>query len=387
MSEPKPVKITPTPSRKKAETPSVQQATILAEIPVAAPPAPPILSVAPTRSAVAVQQAPLSITEISQMGGTTLVKTAAISGKITSVAKAGDMDELGKLVGQLLIKAKEYDPSKLGKGGILGWFRKSKQQLLNHYQTVDQQVGGLVIEVDKRVGFFRGRVADLEEMFNANEEYHEELGQTIAAMQERVEWMRSNQPVVDEADAFSAQKAADWQQVITFAEKRIDDLRRGQMLSEQTGPQIKLMAMNSIALSQTFDDIKVTTIPTLQRTFALYIINKEQQQGADMAEAVRNTTNAAIIQNADLLKSNTSKVHTQLSRSNIDMKTLEHNQQAVFDSLKEVERIRAEMKSRLQSEAPKIERLSADLHTRMAEYGRALPGGNSAKQIEQTATF
>lgn len=394
MSEPRPINLQPTPAKAKPKpsnppvdiaVPAAPQVAPVQMAPATTAQVP--ATVTPTRVYSAEAQRPLSLTEISNLGSQTLAKTAQVSGKITEVAKLGDMDELGKIVGTLLVKAKEYDPTKLNKGGFFGWFRRSKQQLVNHYSTVDSSVNNLVGEIDKRVGFFRGRVDDLKAMFDANEEYHDELGQTIADLEERIAWSKDNAPVVDENDPFSAQRAADWQQAIVFAEKRVDDLKRGQMLSQQTGPQIKLMAMNSIALSQTFDDIKVTTIPTMQRTFALYIINQEQQQGADMAEAVRDANNAAIRKNADLLKTNTTKINTQLTRSNIDMATLVHNQKAVFDSLAEVERIRNDMKTRLAAEAPQIEKLSADLHKRMAEYGQTLPGQKSVKQISSTPTF
>ena len=312
---------------------------------------------------------PFTIGEISELGKKQLNEIAGITTKITSVATCGDLDQVGASLSKLLLQAKEYDPSHFAKGGgLFSWFAKTKQQLANHFATVDSQVTELIKEIDKQIAIFRQRVPDMERMYAANQQYYADLGDLIAKCNERIAVQQANPPEIDETDPYSAQKLNDWQTSIDYARKRVRDFETARILAAQQGPQIRMMQLNSASLAQKFDDISTTTISALKNSFALYIINMEQKKGVAFADAVDQATNDAIQANAKLIGQNTTAIQTSLYRNSITIETLELNQKALIDSISEVDRIRIETRKRLDDERPRLEQLGKDLAARLSQH-------------------
>jgi uncharacterized protein YaaN involved in tellurite resistance len=331
-------------------------------------PAPYVSPLTVASSAPTQQLAPITIQEAGEIGKSSAMAAAGIATKITSIARAGDIDEVGKCLNGLMITAKKYDPSNLKKGGgFLGFFKVKVQELKNQFATVDNQVDQLLAETNRHVGLFKGRIGDLEALYVENEAKYHELGRVIAEVEARIGWMEANRPAVEPNNNFSAQRYADWNTAIDYASKRVDDLRRGQDLCVLQGPQIKIMQTNSGSLVQKFDQISTDVIPALKTAFALYILNMEQEKGADFAKSVDDLSNQTHAANAAKLGVTTVKVQTALARSSIDLSTLQTMQAATLKSLDDVQRIRSEMKMRLDQERPQLEALTQQLTQRLAQ--------------------
>ncbi len=311
----------------------------------------------------------LTLEDAEKAGGNAQMQIANATQKIVAVAKTSDMDELGTLLGETLTLAKGYDPTSLNhqKGGVFGWFKRKSESLRQRYETVDNSVQRMVGEIDKRVALFSGRVADLANIGTQNRSYHDSLTPEIERLNAGVAYMEANIPDVDPTDPFSAQKSQEWQTVIAWARKRADDLRRAQIVAQQQDAQINLMQQNSRALTQKFRDLKVTTLPILQQSFTLYIINLEQAAGAEFATKIDDLTDETLKQNAAKLGQNTVNIHTALNRSNISMDAIQANHDAVIKALDDIERIRLETKTRLANEAPLLEQKSRELAARLAQ--------------------
>jgi uncharacterized protein YaaN involved in tellurite resistance len=309
----------------------------------------------------------LTMDEISQFGGRAQGQLAAVTDKITGVAKTSDMDEVGKLLSDTIMAAKGYDPSNLFKKGFLSFFKGKANQMQMKFDSVDQTVNRLVGELDKRIQLFRGRIGDLQQLAVQNKAFHDSLDDEIASINERADWMEANLPEVDPAQPMSATTRQQWITVVSFARKRADDLRRAQLLAQQQQAQIGQMADNSGALAMTFADIKQTTVPAMKTTFTLYVLNLEQKSGAEFATMTKDMNDEVIKKNAALLGQNTTLINTALTRSNVSLEALQANHDSVIKSLEEVERIRSEMKIRIAAEAPRLEQLSSDLTKRLAQ--------------------
>jgi uncharacterized protein YaaN involved in tellurite resistance len=347
------------------KTPAAAPPTTTAFAPAAASPPLDMKVAAPVSGQ---QLAPFTVMEIGEFGKGPAMAAAGIADKITAIARAGDMDEVGKGLNSLLITAKKYDPSQFKKGGgVFGFFKVKVQELKNQFATVDSQVDQLMHETDSRIGLFKGRIGDLETLYNDNEARYHELGAKAEEAERRIAWMEDNRPAVDQADPFSAQRLNDWNATIDYAKKRVDDMRRGQALCQMQAPQIKMMQSNSAALVMKFGAIKTDTIPALKNAFALYILNLEMEKGADFAKAQDDLTNQTLAENARKLGVTTVKVQTALSRSSIDLATLQTISAESIKAIDDVQRIRAEMQTRLQSEAPQITALTQQLTQRLTQ--------------------
>jgi len=179
--------------------------------------------------------------------------------------------------------------------------------------------------------------------------------------------MDANLPVVDSTNPMEANRLSDWKMASAMGRKRADDLSRLRLLFEQQAAQVDQMKINSAGLAVDMADMKSTMIPALQSTFALYIINMEQKSGAEFSKSMKERTNAAIAKNSAALGQNTTAITQAMTTSNIELSTLQGNQQAIVKSLEERERIMSEMKLRLRQEAPQLEQLSRDLASTLAK--------------------
>lgn len=357
MPPPKPLNIggATTPAQPSFATP------VATTIPQTAPPSysPPVVQ---STGKVTI----LSLDDTSKAGQSTQLAIADATKKITAIAKTSDMDELGALLSQTLIAAKGYDPESKGGSGLFGFLKRKGEELRARYEKVDGTVTRLVGQIDQRVALFNKRVGDLGQIAIQNRTYHDSLNGEIEHLREGVAYMEANPPAVDPSDPFSAQKAQEWQTVVAWARKRADDLVRAQVVAQQQDAQINLMQQNSRALAQKFTDLKATTLPLLQQTFTLYIINMEQAKGAEMATTIDDLASKTMQENARKLGQNTVAIHTALNRSNFSIEDINANKDAVIKALDDIERIRNETKQRLATEAPQLEQASRELAERLA---------------------
>lgn len=309
----------------------------------------------------------LKASEIATLGAQATKGAASITDKITKSARAGDMDEVGKCLNGLLVTAQKYDPSKLKSGGgFLGFFKVKFQELKNQFATVDQQVDALLIEAGKHIALYQTRITDLDGVYVENEAHYHELGEVIAKVTPRIAWMEQNVPALDPNDAFSAQHIADWNGAIAMAKKKVDDMRRQQELCKLSAPMIRMMQSDATGLVDKFGDIQSETIPALKQAFALYIINMEMEKGADFAKNVDDLTNQTLKANAEKLGIVTVKVQTELTRSTIDLATLQSMQASTLKAIEDTKRIHQEAQARIASELPQIEALSTQLSASLA---------------------
>ncbi|USN14804.1 TelA-like protein [Brevundimonas phage vB_BpoS-Papperlapapp] len=309
---------------------------------------------------------PFTLQEVVDYGKPQATAAATVASKITGSARSGDIDEVGKALTALLTGAQQYDPSKLGKGGFLGFFKRKKRELEAHYKSVDAQVNTLAADVQKHIGHFQGRIGDLEALKKENAARHTELGAAMERANERIAWMKANPPEVDATDPMSATNLQTWNNVIAYAEKRVDDLRRAQILCEMQAPQIDMMQQNAGMLVMKFGEVQTTTLPQLQMGFSLYIANMEAQKGAEFSKAIDNMNNDLITKNSAQLGATTVAVRQQMARSSVDLTTLQTVKDNLFTTMDECKRIQSELSTRLQNERPALEQASQDLAARLA---------------------
>ncbi|USN15374.1 TelA-like protein [Brevundimonas phage vB_BpoS-Kikimora] len=317
---------------------------------------------APSVSAGALR--PFTMTEIVEYGRSHSVAASSVSAKINSSARSGDIDEVGKALTALLTGAEKYDVKSLKGGSLFGLFKRTKRQLEAHYKTIDQQMNVLADDVEKQVQHFKMRVGDLQGLRAENRDRHAALGDAIVNASARIEWMEQNPPQVDPNDPMSASELQAWNNTITYARKRVDDLGRDQTMCVMIDSMIDMMINNTSQLVLKFGEIKGTTLPQLQMGFSLYIANMESEKGADYATAITDKNNEIMRQNADRLGMATVKVAGAMSRSSIDLATLQHTKDTLFKTGDELKRIATETAQRLKAESPQIAQISQEVANR-----------------------
>jgi len=308
---------------------------------------------------------PFQMAELTSLGQDTINSISTTASKINAQAKGGDLDEVGKLLGNLLVVAKGYDPTSVSKKSLFnlfGLFKAKVQELKNQFSSVDSQITALSKEIENHIVHINSRIPQMETLEAENKQRHAQMGMVIESALERIEWMKNNPPLVTQSDSFSVQEKNNWDQVIQMAEKRVDDLGRVQMMAEQQIPRLQQMKVNAVNLVTKFNDSLKLVIPAWQQLSAEYIFSLEQKKAADLQDSISDAFNEAQIKSAELFKQNTVQISNSLSRSVIDTKTLQTTQNLLLSTIEEVKKIAETGKARLATDKVELDALSTQLN-------------------------
>lgn len=310
-------------------------------------------------------------------------KLAAFNEKILSQVRTSDMDDFGDNLNKLVTTAKGLDPSKFKTTGIVfkikSIFSSVKDKMLAEYSSVESRMDQLVQEMKKNETIFSNRISDLDQMYESNKdaflglEEAEEEGKAMLAELEAYIAEKKNEQV---DDSFVAQDLFKLQNQADRLAKRIDDINRSKLLSQQIAPQIGILKNNSLILSSKFKDVQATTIPAWKNAFTLYILNMEQQKGAQIINNIADATDAAFKIQADQMRIGVQEVAKANQRSVVSYDTLEHVQKQLLGAFDDMEKIATQARQLRQENKVKIEALEKELITKF------LPR-NDAKQLKQ----
>ena len=334
----------------------------------AAAPARPVLplpvSVSPPPARVTVNES-----DLAALGEKSTKRVAAISEQLLGMVRGTGADQFGVSLSQLVATAQQLDPKLLFDKSLLGklkgLFVSDREQVKSQFRSVSGQLDALVGELERSARTYEQRIRELDEMYAANGEEYTALGEAVLRGQELVAALNEELARTPEtSDPMAAQAIADRRQFAVRLEKRIDDLKRAQMIAMQTAPEIRLLQNNSRMLIAKFQDIVAVTIPAWKKQFSLHILMEEQAKSAALVTAIDDATNAALRKNADLLRQNTTEIARANQRALVEMETLEHVQKQLLVAFEAVQKINEEAAAaRAQTDA-KLGALRDELITR-----------------------
>ncbi len=145
-------------------------------------------------------------------------------------------------------------------------------------------------------------------------------------------------------------------------EKRTHDLQILQQSAIQTMPMIRIIQANNSALVDKFYAVKNITLPAWKNQISLAISLQEQKNSVALANSIDDATNDLLRKNADLLRQNSVDTARANQRSVIDIETLEHVQNQLIETVKDVIQINNEGKQKRSEATIKIKALQGTLN-------------------------
>lgn len=323
-----------------------------------------------SNQAVVVTSIPnISEQEIINLGAKQLSNISDVSNAILSNATTGDVDILGQKLNQLVTTTKQLDPTKIGKKS---WFEKLfsagesiKDKALAQYQTVEQRINQLILELDAIVKQMSSRIDQLDQMYNDNHAKYYSLAQVISRGQAICDQMNNYHKSRDQpTDGIQAIEYNDYQQKIDRLEQRLDDLKRGQLLIQQSLPEIRIEQNNKRSLIGSISTIEITLIPTWKSVFSRYILSMETKKGAEVIAEVYDAADQALRLNADLVRQNSVAVAKQQQRSIVSTGTLVYCQEQLISAINDTMEIVKQGKAERAAARPELEKLEKQLINR-----------------------
>jgi uncharacterized protein YaaN involved in tellurite resistance len=144
---------------------------------------------------------------------------------------------------------------------------------------------------------------------------------------------------VNASDLLAAEEVNRSTKNLDRLEKKIDYLKKFQMMAIQNAPSISQMEDSAATLLQKFHDIKTMTIPLWKRQIRMYIDGQELRKSAALAAAVDDANNTLIKTNSNIISANSIESAKLNQRSLIDDATIEHVHQNLISTLGEIVQI------------------------------------------------
>jgi uncharacterized protein YaaN involved in tellurite resistance len=306
---------------------------------------------------------------IEKLGSDAGAGLANVTKKYLAAVRAADTGGFGEQLNALVAEAKGLDPKKLQNSGIvsrfLSVFSNAKESMLAQCATVEARMDTMVAELNKHAALHKSRVRDFDDLYNSNFTYYQSLEKDV---NRGAEWLAQMAQVLAQPfgtlSVFESQRVAELKRRHDSLQKRIDDLRRGMFLAEQSSVQIRTAQDNARGLTSTFSDIVVVAIPAWRQVFTEFLLQEEQRKSAQVANGVIDATNAAFRAQAELQGQNAEAITRAQQRSLISTETLELRHNKLIEAFETRERIEKEEQARRAAEMPKLLQLQKELATR-----------------------
>lgn len=224
------------------------------------------------------------------------------------------------------------------------------RRLVRKYQTTQDSFHSAAHQIDTVIAELGASVEALQHTNVVFNQMHSEVMAQVRQLEIHIHAGNLALAKAEQRDAeFQARKDltdlemqqwTDLQAAMASLRKRIADLRILQQSALQTLPNIRLIQANNIQLVEKFQTIQDVTIPAWKQGFVIRGALTQQQHAVRLARAIDDTTNQLLLQNSQMLHTNSIETAKANQRLVIDVDTLSKTAEALFKTAEEVVQIR-----------------------------------------------
>jgi uncharacterized protein YaaN involved in tellurite resistance len=277
-------------------------------------------------------------------------------------------DDAGKLIMQLdkiMEKFDIKDFEKQGKPGLLDRiFHRAKnsiESLFRKYHSMGEEVDKIFITLKEYEAEINKTNRELEEMFEKNLFYYEELQKYIIAGEMAIEelttklipeWEQHAMKTGDKLDQMTVQNLYQAKEML---EQRVYDLRLAENIALQSMPMIKSIQYGNYNLVRKINSAFIITLPIFKQCLAQAIMLKRQAIQAKAVKALDERTNELILRNAQNTALQTKLTAQLASGSFVSIETLEKTWQTIMQGIEETKQIQLESQRQREENTRRLE--------------------------------
>ena len=315
---------------------------------------------------------------ILQYGVGTQKKMADFSENALKNVRTKDLGEVGDMISDLVTELKSFDVEEEEKG-FLGFFKKSGNRITAmkaKYDKAEVNVEKICEVLEKHQMQLMKDVAVLDKMYGLNLSYFKELSMYILAGKKRLEEVRRTElaELVDKARKSNlpedAQAAKDLESMCERFEKKIHDLELTRMIAIQTAPQIRLVQSSDSLMIEKIQSTVVNTIPLWKSQMVIALGVEHANQAARAQREVTDMTNQLLRKNAEALKTATVESAKASERGIVDLETLKNTNAALISTFDEVLKIQEDGRKKRREAEAELNRMEAELKSKLLEIHR-----------------
>ncbi|MDW8571008.1 toxic anion resistance protein [Staphylococcus shinii] len=301
------------------------------------------------------------------------------SHRILNEVKTTDVGPVGESLNGLMSKLKSVNPDELNsenQSKLKRLFRRTKasvNEVFSKMQSVGSQIDRISIELDKHKNNLVKDVDMLDELYNMNKDYFDELSLYIEAAKKKQHDLQQEEVPKLRAQAKSTgnqmdvQAASDMEQFIDRLDKRIYDLQLSRQIAIQTAPQIRMIQNVNQALAEKIQSSILTSIPLWKNQMSIALTLMRQRNAVSAQKAVTDTTNDLLLKNSDLLKQNALDTATENERGVVDIETLKTTQNDIIETIEQTLQIQEQGRNKRKQAESELNQLESELQNQLLD--------------------
>lgn len=286
---------------------------------------------------------------------------------IDQVNDAGIMlKELGKIMERFDINEIKDD-----KPGFFGNLKKKLEKIIGKYETMGNDVDKIYIELkkyEKEIGDANNK---LDNMYEANLGYYQELVKYIMAGEQAVKEL--DQYIADYTAKCEAEPdngtirmdLSNLTQMREILDQRVMDLKVAENVAIQTVPMLKTMEYSNLNLVRKINSAFIITMPVFKQALAQAIMLKRQKIIADSMQALDEKTNEMLKKNVQNTVAQSKQIAAMASGSSIKVETLQETWTTIVNGIDEVQAIQNQAREKRKQDAVVLENIKEDYKKRM----------------------
>lgn len=315
---------------------------------------------------------------VLQYGAAAQKNVSEFSENTLQQIRTKDLGEIGDTLSDLVRQLQDFDPGE-EKKGISGFFRRKKNQLATlkaGYAKASANVDKIVENLEAHQITLMKDVANLDQMFELNAKYQQELTMYILAGKKRLAQIQAEDlaQLQQQAQASGTQADAqaynDMVSLCNRFEKKLHDLELTRMISLQMGPQTRMLQNNDTLMIEKIQSSLVNTIPLWKSQMVLALGLAHSQQAIEAQRAVTDMTNELLKKNAATLKQGTIAAAKESERGIVDIETLQQTNRSLIETLDEVVKIQNEGREKRAAAETELGRIEGELKAKLLEIAR-----------------
>ena len=287
-----------------------------------------------------------------QFCGTAQKAMADFSDSILSQVRAKDSGHVGDLLNDLSTKINEFSDSQKSSFvesiPIIGSLVSKGKSLKASYETLATKISKIQSELEQSKMTMMKDIALFDKLYEQNVQYFKNLQLYIQAGEEKLTELRTVTLPKLKADAaqsnnpMAGQVVSDFESNVDRFEKKIHDLKISKTIAIQTAPQLRLIQNNDKLLVERIQSAIYNAIPLWKNQIVIALGLTRQQQVLQQQRAISDTTNKLLLQNAEMLKTNSIETAKENARSVVDIDTVKKVNDDLVSTIEETIKIQRE---------------------------------------------
>ncbi|MEN9855659.1 MAG: hypothetical protein RLZZ157_785 [Pseudomonadota bacterium] len=318
---------------------------------------------------------------IATFGDNAQRNVVAYADKILAQTQNRELGETGKLLTDIIAKAKGLDPAAMQKKGFLSKFFGGAQaeieKFKGKFEDVASQIDAISIQLEKRKDGLRRDIAVLDDLHEQTAASIGQLAAYIEAGEQFAAEIKATRlvelkTIADEAQLtgdglIEAQAYRDAQQALDRLEKRIFYLKQARQIGIQQLPQIRIVQAGDETLVESLQASTRLTIPLWKQKMVLLLGLRRQEDALAMQKAVTDATNEMLRQTSSMMKEQAISIEEQSQRGIVDLETLEQANKDLIDTLSGVLNAQEEGRQKRALVEQRMDEMTQELRTALVQ--------------------